>query len=132
MIDHLDHIVVTTDREAQCIQFYCDVLGMKLETFIGGNPPVERKAFTFGPNKINLHVKGREFEPRAHTPVPGAIDFCLIASIPLDQVISKLGAAGIAVIEGPVFRTGATSRLRSVYVRDPDLNLVEISEHVAG
>jgi len=89
MIDHLDHIVITTDREADCIRFYCEVLGMRYETFIGGNPPVERKSFKFGPNKINLHVKGHEFEPKAHLPVPGAIDLCFIASIPLDDVIAR-------------------------------------------
>lgn len=132
MIDHLDHLVITTDREEECIRFYRDVLGMELETFIGGNPPVERKAFKFGPNKINLHVKGKEFEPKAHTPVPGALDFCMIASIPLERVIEKLAQGGVKIVEGPVFRTGATSRIRSVYVRDPDLNLIEISEHVAG
>ena len=132
MIDHLDHIVITTDREEECIRFYRDVLGMKLDTFIGGNPPVERKAFSFGPNKIHLHVKGKEFEPKAHLPVPGALDFCMIARIPLDDVIAKLAAANVAIVEGPVFRTGATSRIRSVYVRDPDRNLIEISEHVAS
>ena len=132
MIDHLDHIVITTDHEAECIRFYCEVLGMRYETFIGGNPPVERKSFKFGPNKINLHVKGQEFEPKAHLPVPGAIDLCFIASIPLDDVIVRLKAADVAIVEGPVFRTGATSKIRSVYVRDPDLNLVEISEPVAS
>ena len=132
MIDHIDHIVITTDHEADCIRFYCEVLGMRYETFIGGNPPVERKAFKVGPNKINLHVKGHEFEPKAHLPVPGAIDLCFIASIPLDEVIARLAAANVAIVEGPVFRTGATSKIRSVYVRDPDLNLVEISEPVAG
>ncbi len=132
MIDHIDHIVITTDHEAECISFYCGVLGMRHESFIGGNPPVQRQAFAFGPNKINLHVKGREFEPKAHLPVPGAIDLCFIASIPLDDVIARLASAGVAIVEGPVFRTGATSRIRSVYVRDPDLNLVEISEPVAS
>ena len=132
MIDHLDHIVLTTAREAECIRFYCDVLGMRFETFIGGTPPVERKSFKFGPNKINLHVQGREFEPKAHLPVPGALDLCFIASIPLDEVIARLNAANVAIVEGPVFRTGATSKIRSVYVRDPDFNLVEISEPVPG
>ena len=132
MIDHLDHIVLTTSREAECVRFYTEVLGMRLETFVGGNPPVERKAFKFGPNKINLHVQGREFEPKAHLPVPGALDLCFIASIPLDDVIVRLRAAHVAIVEGPALRTGATSKIRSVYVRDPDLNLVEISELVAG
>ncbi len=128
MIDHLDHLVLTTSHEADCIRFYTEVLGMQLESFIGGTPPVERRAFTFGQQKINLHVKGREFEPRAHTPVPGALDLCFIASLPLDQVIERLSTLGVPIVEGPVMRTGATGKIRSVYVRDPDLNLIEISE----
>jgi catechol 2,3-dioxygenase-like lactoylglutathione lyase family enzyme len=128
MIDHLDHLVLTTANEAECIRFYTDVLGMKLETFVGGTPPVERKALKFGNQKINLHVKGREFEPKAHTPVPGALDLCFIASIPLEAVVARLGAAHVPIVEGPVLRTGATAKIRSVYVRDPDLNLIEISE----
>lgn len=129
MIDHLDHLVLTTAREADCIEFYVNVLGMRLESFVGGTPPVERKAFTFGNQKINLHVKGREFEPKAHLPVPGSLDLCFIASVPLDAVVARLRSAGVPILEGPVLRTGATSRIRSVYVRDPDLNLIEISEH---
>jgi catechol 2,3-dioxygenase-like lactoylglutathione lyase family enzyme len=89
---------------------------------------VERKAFVFGAQKINLHVKGREFEPKAHTPVPGALDLCFIAAVPLAEVIARLQAAGVPIIEGPVLRTGATGKVRSVYLRDPDLNLIEISE----
>ena len=100
MIDHLDHIVLTTAREAECIRFYCDVLGMRFETFIGGTPPVERKSFKFGPNKINLHVQGREFEPKAHLPVPGALDLCFIASVPLDEVVARLRAADVAIVDG--------------------------------
>lgn len=128
MIDHLDHLVLTTAHEADCIRFYTEVLGMQLEAFVGGTPPVERKAFRFGNQKINLHVKGREFEPKAHTPVPGALDLCFIAAMPLDEVIAKLGMLQVPIVEGPVMRTGATSRIRSVYLRDPDLNLIEISE----
>ena len=128
MIDHLDHLVLTTAHETACVRFYTEVLGMRLDVFVGGTPPVERKAFTFGAQKINLHVKGREFEPKAHTPVPGALDLCFIASVPLDVVIARLHALGVPITEGPVLRTGATSRIRSVYVRDPDLNLIEISE----
>ena len=128
MIDHLDHLVLTTADEAACIRFYTEVLGMQLETFVGGTPPVERKAFIFGQQKINLHLKGQEFEPKAHAPVPGALDLCFIASVPLDTVIARLQAAGETIIEGPVMRTGAICRIRSVYLRDPDLNLIEISE----
>ncbi|EED68153.1 VOC family protein [Comamonas testosteroni] len=128
MISHLDHLVLTTANEAQCIHFYTEVLGMRLESFIGGNPPVERKAFVFGQQKINLHVKGREFEPKAHIPVPGALDLCFLASVPLDEVIMRLQQLSVPIAEGPVMRTGATSKIRSIYVRDPDLNLIEISE----
>ena len=102
---------------------------MQLETFVGGTPPVERKAFRYGNQKINLHVKGREFEPKAHTPVPGALDLCFIASVPLEAAIVALRDKGVPILEGPVSRTGATGKIRSVYVRDPDLNLIEISEY---
>lgn len=128
MIDRLDHLVLTTAYEAECIRFYTEVLGMRLESFIGGTPAVERKAFCFGSQKINLHVKGREFEPKAHTPVPGALDLCFIARVPLADVVTHLTTLGVKIVEGPVMRTGATSKIRSVYVRDPDLNLIEISE----
>lgn len=125
MIDHLDHLVLTTTDEAACVHFYVELLGMRLETFGAG-----RKAFCFGNQKINLHIKGREFEPKAHTPVPGALDLCFIADRPLDDVIVTLLQKGATIIEGPVSRTGATGPIRSVYLRDPDLNLIEISEQV--
>lgn len=128
MIYHLDHLVLTTARPEACLDFYTRVLGMQLETFIGGNPPVERRALRFGQQKINLHVQGAEFEPKAHLPVPGALDLCFIAAIPLAAVIQRLGEHGWPIIEGPVLRTGATQKIRSVYVRDPDFNLIEISE----
>lgn len=131
MIDHLDHLVLTTARPEACVDFYTRVLGMQLETFIGGTPPVERRALRFGTQKINLHVQGAEFEPKAHLPVPGALDLCFIASIPLDAVIQRLQAHAWPIVEGPVLRTGAMHRIRSVYVRDPDFNLIEISEPVS-
>ena len=126
MIDRLDHLVLTTSNEAACVRFYTEVLGMTLETFGAG-----RKAFRFGNQKINLHVKGSEFEPKAHLPVPGALDLCFIARVPLDEVIQRLAERQATIVEGPVLRTGATSRIRSVYLRDPDLNLIEISEVVS-
>ncbi|HMN81506.1 MAG TPA: VOC family protein [Burkholderiaceae bacterium] len=123
MIDHLDHLVLTTFDLPACLRFYVEVLGMEQQTFGQG-----RIALKFGGQKINLHERGREREPKAHLPVPGALDLCFIASIPLDEVIARLNAAGITILEGPVMRTGATGPIRSVYVRDPDLNLIEISE----
>ena len=128
MIDRLNHLVLTTADEAACVDFYTRVLGMALETFVGGPPPLARKAFRFGAQKINLHVLGSEFEPKAHLPVPGALDLCFLASIALAEVIAKLEQAQWPIVEGPVLRTGATQKIRSIYVRDPDLNLIEISE----
>ncbi len=128
MIDHLDHLVLTTAHETACIDFYTRVLGMRIESFIGGTPPVERKAFKFGNQKINLHIKGKEFEPKADLPTPGSLDLCFIADRPLNEVIAHLKAVNWPIIEGPGMRTGATSKINSIYVRDPDQNLIEISE----
>jgi catechol 2,3-dioxygenase-like lactoylglutathione lyase family enzyme len=124
VIDHVDHIVLTTRDKDACIRFYTGVLGMKLERF-----SEHRLALHFGSQKINLHEWGREFTPRAHVAVPGSLDLCFIASVPLEKVIEKLNASNVRIIEGPVMKTGAKGPIRSVYVRDPDLNLVEISEY---
>lgn len=128
MIDHLDHLVLPTARPEACIDFYTCVMGMRLETFVGGTPPVQRSAFKFGRQKINLHIQGSEFEPKAPLPVPGSQDLCFIVSVPLTQAIHRPNQAQWPIIEGPVQRTGATGKIMSVYVRDPDLNLIEISE----
>jgi catechol 2,3-dioxygenase-like lactoylglutathione lyase family enzyme len=125
MIDHLDHIVLTTRDLEGCVRFYRDVLGMTLESF--QTPTEKRQALKYGNQKINIHEWGKEFTPRAHVAAPGTLDLCFIASVPLDEVIAKLKASGVPIIEGPVPKTGATGPIRSVYVRDPDLNLVEIS-----
>ena len=125
MLDHIDHIVLTTRDKDACIRFYTEVLGMKLERF--RTPTEERLALKFGSQKINLHEWGREFAPRAHVAVPGSLDLCFIAAVPLGEVIRKLDQLGVKILEGPVAKTGAVSRLSSVYVRDPDLNLIEIS-----
>jgi catechol 2,3-dioxygenase-like lactoylglutathione lyase family enzyme len=126
VIHHIDHIVLTTRDLAGCIRFYTEVLGMKVESF--KTPTGTRQALKFGNQKINLHEWGREFTPRAHVAAPGTLDLCFIAAVPLEAVMAKLKAAQIPILEGPVMKTGAVSKIRSVYVRDPDLNLVEISE----
>ena len=126
MIDRLDHFVLTTAQPDEIIRFYTEVLGMTLETFREG----KRLALKFGRQKINIHVKGREYEPRAHAPDVGTLDFCFIASVPLQQVIGSLNKHKVAIIEGPCIKTGAMGQIRSVYFRDPDLNLVEISEYI--
>lgn len=125
IIDHLDHLVLTTIDIDACRDFYTRVLGMRLETFAEG-----RIAFRFGNQKINLHERGHEFEPKAHLPVPGALDLCFIAAVGLDEVIEHLRRERCPIVKGPVQRTGATGPIRSVYVRDPDLNLIEISEYL--
>jgi catechol 2,3-dioxygenase-like lactoylglutathione lyase family enzyme len=124
-IASLDHMVLyCTDVDAS-IAFYVRTLGMDAVTFGGG-----RRALAFGRQKINLHQSGREFVPHAATPARGAGDFCLITTVPLDDVIARLNALGVPIVEGPVAKTGAVAPLRSVYVRDPDGNLVEISNEV--
>ena len=125
MIDHIDHVVLTTRDLSSCLRFYTEILGMKLEKF--QTPTETRMALKFGNQKINVHEWGREFTPRAHVAAPGTLDLCFIASVPLEKVIEKLQQSDVRIIEGPVTKTGATSKIRSVYVRDPDLNLVEIS-----
>jgi len=123
-IDRIDHIVLTVFDLERTIEFYRRVLGMEPVTFAGG-----RRALAFGRQKLNLHQAGREFEPKALKPGPGAIDLCLIASSPLDEVIEELKEAGVAIIEGPVPKTGALGPMMSVYFRDPDGNLIEVSNY---
>jgi catechol 2,3-dioxygenase-like lactoylglutathione lyase family enzyme len=121
-IDHLDHLVLTVhDIEASCA-FYQRALGMKVLSFEGG-----RKAPAFGAQKFNLHQAGKEFEPKADRPTPGSADFCLITSTPIAEVVAHLESCNVRILEGPVQRTGATGPILSVYFRDPDLNLVEVS-----
>ena len=123
-IDRIDHIVLTVaDIDATC-RFYTDVLGMQVETFAEG-----RKALKFGSQKFNLHQKGKEFEPKAQFPTPGAIDICFITSEALEQVKTELENKNIQV-QGIVERTGATGNIKSVYFRDPDQNLIEVSNYI--
>lgn len=124
-IDHLDHLVLTVADIDATVAFYTRVLGMEAVEFGGG-----RRALAFGPNKINLHEAGREFEPKAVRPTPGSADLCLITLDPIEQVRRELAEAGVVVEVGPVERTGARGPLLSVYLRDPDGNLVEISNEV--
>ena len=125
-IDYIDHVVLTVhDIEASCA-FYQRALGMKVLSFEGG-----RKALAFGAQKFNLHQAGKEFEPKADRPTPGSADFCLITSTPIAEVVAHLKSCNVRILEGPVQRTGATGPILSVYFRDPDLNLVEVSNAVS-
>jgi catechol 2,3-dioxygenase-like lactoylglutathione lyase family enzyme len=122
MIERLDHLVLTVADLDATLRFYCQGLGMRLEAFGAG-----RKALHFGAQKINLHVLGKEFEPKAAHPSPGSADLCFLTDQPLAGIADRLAALGHLVIEGPVARTGATGPITSVYVRDPDGNLIEIA-----
>ena len=122
MITGLDHLVLTVRDLDATVRFYVEGLGMRLETFGGG-----RKALHFGRHKINLHVAGQEFEPKAAHPTPGSADLCFLTERPLAEIGERLASVGHPVIEGPVPRTGATGPIRSIYARDPDGNLVEIA-----
>jgi catechol 2,3-dioxygenase-like lactoylglutathione lyase family enzyme len=124
---HLDHLVLTVKSiEATCA-FYSQVLGMEVVTF-GQN----RKALALGSQKINLQEQGREYEPKADLPTPGSADLCFITTTPRAEVIAHLQACEVAILEGPVPRTGAGGPMTSLYFRDPDLNLIEISNYEAG
>ena len=124
-IDRIDHVVLTVFDIERTIDFYTRALGMKAVTFGDG-----RNALEFGRQKLNLHLAGREFEPKALKPTPGSVDLCFITETPLEEVIAHLEASGVVIAEGPVPKTGAVGKLNSVYIRDPDGNLVEISNYV--
>lgn len=122
-IDHIDHVVLTVASVDRTCAFYADVLGMEVRTFGGGR----RRALHFGVQKINLHEVGRELEPKAAAATAGSGDLCFIAATPIDAVVARLAELGVPIVQGPVDRTGATGPIRSVYVKDPDGNLIEIA-----
>ncbi|MFI7422166.1 VOC family protein [Nonomuraea sp. NPDC049684] len=124
-IDRLDHLVLTVADVEAAVRFYTTVLGMEAVTFGEG-----RRALAFGQSKINLHQAGREFEPKAARPVPGSADLCLITADPVETVMDELARHGVGIEEGQVERTGALGPIRSVYLRDPDGNLVELSNYL--
>ena len=125
-IKSLDHLVLTVRDLNATIDFYTRVFGMTVETF-GAN---HRKALRFGEQKFNLHQAGDKgiTDIYSKNPTPGAIDLCLLAAVPLDDVIAQLAKQGVPIELGPTKRTGARFPIRSVYLRDPDFNLIEISE----
>ncbi|KAG6554488.1 hypothetical protein Mapa_003866 [Marchantia paleacea] len=121
----LDHLVLTVENIATTSKFYQRVLGMDVVNFGGG-----RTALLFGQQKINLHQIGKEFEPKAHRPTAGSGDMCFITETPLDQVQEHVETQGVQIAEGPVKRTGALGPIRSIYLRDPDHNLIEVSNYI--
>ncbi|NQW09312.1 MAG: VOC family protein [Alphaproteobacteria bacterium] len=125
IIDGLDHLVLTVRDLDATVAFYTGWLGMAVVTFRGG-----RKALAFGEQKINLHVAGQEFEPKADRPVPGSGDLCFLTATPVVDVMARAETLGIAIIEGPAEKAGALGPIRSVYARDPDGNLIEVSNRL--
>ena len=125
--DSLDHLVLTVKDVEATSAFYAAVLGMEPIVFRGG-----RRALAFGAQKINLHQHGREFEPKADRPTPGSADLCFLSSMPMDQIVAQLADCEVEIIEGPVARNGATGPLISIYFRDPDANLIELSNRTAA
>src|SRR5512139_246518 len=121
-LDAIDHVVLTVRDIPASVAFYTRVLGMREVVFGGG-----RRALAFGRCKLNLHQAGRKFEPKAAHPAPGAIDLCLLVRTPIAEVVRQLAALGVAIEAGPVERSGAQGPILSVYVRDPDGNLIELS-----
>lgn len=123
-IDRIDHVVLTCASVDKTVAFYTRVLGMEPVTFAQG-----RRGLAFGRQKFNLHQQGAEFSPRAHLAKPGTADLCLISAMPLPRVIEHLKKCGVAIEQGPVAKTGAAGPITSVYIRDPDRNLIEISTY---
>ncbi len=124
-IDRIDHLVLTVRDVEQTCAFYQSVLGFEVVTFGEG-----RKALRFGKQKLNLHQQGREFEPKALAPTPGAIDLCFVTETPIDKVRRELEEKHVPIEQGQVERTGAVGRLLSIYLRDPDGNLIEIANYM--
>ena len=123
-LDRLDHLVLTVRNIETTCTFYSNVLAMEVVTFENG-----RKALSFGSQKINLHEAGKEFEPKAYRPTPGSADLCFTTITPIDEVIRRLELSKVRILGGPVNRTGALGQMMSVYFRDPDLNLIEVSNY---
>jgi len=123
-INRLDHLVLTVKDIQTTVDFYVSVLGMMKEEFGAG-----RLALKYGNQKINLHQAGKEFEPKADRPTPGSADLCFITEVPLEKAMAHVRSKGVEIIEGPVARTGATGPINSFYFRDPDMNLIEVSNY---
>lgn len=123
-INSIDHLVLTVGDIDKTIEFYTDILGFEVVTF-GDN----RKALIFGNQKINLHQKGKEFEPKAEHPTSGSADLCFIAETNIKEIVEELKLKNVEIIEGIVERTGALGKIKSVYFRDPDFNLIEVSNY---
>ena len=124
-VHSLDHLVLTVEDVGRTVDFYTSLLGMQEVTFGEG-----RKALSFGRQKINLHEKGNEYEPKADSPTPGSADLCFLTETPVEEYREYLMSRGVQIVDGPVQRTGAMGPILSIYIRDPDENLIEISNEM--
>jgi len=125
IVQRIDHLVLTVTSIENTVSFYNRVLGMEKVTF--GN---DRTALRFGLQKINLHQAGAEFEPKAARPIPGSADLCFIVEEPISDVMAEVKSCGYAIEAGPIERTGANGPIQSIYIRDPDENLIELSQYI--
>lgn len=130
MITSIDHIVMTVADPDATIAFYCDVLGMELQSFQPADGSPARRALCFGAQKINLHDAASPYVPHAHAPQAGSVDLCFISAQPLSDWQTHLASHAVEIEQGPVRKTGANGALMSLYIRDPDGNLIEISNYI--
>ena len=130
MLLNIDHVVITVSDIDKTIDFYSNILGMELQEFSSSTDNVKRKSLKFGKQKINLHEASKPFKPHANNPIPGAIDICFLSEINIDDWIKIFNKFNIKIEDGPVKKTGANGPISSIYVRDPDKNLIEISNKI--
>ncbi len=127
---NIDHVVITVSDINKSIYFYSNILGMELQEFLSSTDNVNRKSLKFGKQKINLHEASKPFKPHANNPIPGAMDICFLSEINIDDWLKRFNKFNIKIEDGPVEKTGANGPIRSLYVRDPDKNLIEISNQI--
>ncbi|WP_136441996.1 VOC family protein [Pacificoceanicola onchidii] len=128
-VQSLDHLVLTVASITRTCTFYETILGMRAERFTVADGST-RTALKYGQQKINLHEAGNEFDPKSAFPTPGSADLCFLSDTPIEDWVAQLNANEVVIEEGPVPRTGATTALLSIYIRDPDNNLIEISNPI--
>ena len=130
MLFNIDHVVITVSDINKSIDFYSNILGMQLQEFLSSTDNVKRKSLKFGKQKINLHEASKPFKPHANNPIPGTMDICFLSEINIDDWIQIFNKFNVRIEDGPVQKTGANGPIRSIYVRDPDKNLIEISNQI--
>tara|TARA_B100000963_G_C22203961_1_gene484406 strand:+ start:48 stop:440 length:393 start_codon:yes stop_codon:yes gene_type:complete len=127
---NIDHVVITVSDINKSIDFYSNILGMQLQEFLSSTDNVKRKSLKFGKQKINLHEASKPFKPHANNPIPGTMDICFLSETNIDDWIKIFNKFNVKIEDGPVQKTGANGPIRSIYVRDPDKNLIEISNQI--